>query len=982
MTVLFSDVQSSTALGERLDPESLRRAVGRYFAATREVLERHGGTVEKFIGDAVMAVFGIPQLHEDDALRAVRAAAELQAERERLNAELERNYGVRIESRSGINTGEVVAGEGETLATGDAVNVAARLEQAAPVGGVLLGEQTYRLVRDAIEVEPVEPLELKGKKERVSAYRLLEVRPFAEGFRRRFDVAMVGRSLELDQLRTAFEEATSTGSCRLVTVIGEPGIGKSRLAEEFVSGVRGRATTLTGRCLPYGEGITYWPLVEILRSAGRSAHDLVAGAPEANLIGERVAGAVGTAEAAASSDEIAWATRRLFEWLARERPLVVVVDDLQWAESTFVELLEHLTYLSAAPVLLLALARPELLESRPGLPGLRVRLTPLSEDEAETLIEEFTVSADEATRSRIATAAAGNPLFVEQMAAMLKEDGPGATEVPPTIQALLAARLDRLEAGPRTAIERASVIGQEFWTSALGELSPSGAAVGGALLELVRQELVRAQQSTLPGEDAFAFVHLLVRDAAYAGVSKELRADLHERLAGWFERFDEARSTQHEEIVGYHFEQAYRYRTELAPGDERAGALGRSAGKRLGAAGRRAYLRGDTPAAVNLLRRASALLPVADELRNEVLPELAAALFESGELDEAAAALEEAIRGGDERVAAVARLQQLTLWMFSGEQFDPDELRRQARAAIEVFERNSDHHGLARAWLLLGELANMIDERIEMGEAAAQAAEHAHSVGDHRTEAEALRLFGGALVYGPTPAPEGIAALEAILSRGVINQMVEAAVIAPLAALKAMCGDFEAGRELAERARTIYRELGLRYQLARLGFMTGIIESLAGDPETAEQELLTGMEALRAMGEKARMSGMAFQRAQILLDLDRLDEAEEMLDLMETVDPDWWTDDPSAKNLRGVLMARQGHPEGVTLAAEAAKNTPRKGLRARAVENAGVAALRAGRREQAEALLREALLLHEEKGNVVSAARVRGLLEELGAQVS
>jgi class 3 adenylate cyclase/tetratricopeptide (TPR) repeat protein len=980
VTVLFSDVQGSTAMGERLDPESLRRAMGRYFEAMRTVLERHGGTVEKFIGDAVMAVFGIPQLHEDDALRAVRAAAEMQEERERLNEELERDYGVRIESRTGVNTGEVVAGEGETLATGDAVNVAARLEQAAPVGEVLLGEQTYRLVRDAIEVDPVEPLELKGKAERVPAYRLLEVRPHGEGFLRRFDVPMVGRALELEQLRSAYEDARSARAARLVTVVGEPGIGKSRLAEEFVSAVRGEATALAGRCLPYGEGITYWPLVEIVRSAGASLEELTAGAPEADLIRERIAEAVGSGPATASSDEIAWGTRRLFEWIARERPLVVVIDDLQWAEPTFVELLEHVTYLSAAPVLLLGLARPELLETRPGLPGHRLRLAPLSENEAETLIEEFAGTLDEETRTRIASAAEGNPLFVEQMLAMLQENGHGPITVPPTIQALLAARLDRLEPEPRTTIERASVIGQEFWTTALGELSPAGSSIGGAVLELVRQELVRPQQSTLPGEDAFAFVHLLLRDAAYAGVSKDLRADLHERLAGWFERFDAARSTQHEEIVGYHFEQAFRYRTELAPGDRRTEALARAAGERLAAAGRRAYLRGDTPAAVSLLRRAITLLPEEDELRNELLPELAAALFESGELEEAGEALREAVQSGRDEIAAVARLQQLTLQMFSGDSFEPAETRREARAAIEVFERTSDHRGLARAWLLLGELANMVDDRVEMGEAAERAVEHARLSGDHRTEAEAVRLFGGALVYGLTPVPEGIAALEEILSRGVTNQMVEAAVLAPLAALKAMRGDFGDARRLAERARLIYRELGLSYQLARLGFMTGIVESLAGDLEAAERELLAGVQALRDMGEKARMSGMAFQRAQILLELGRLEEVEEMLQLMETTDPEYWSDDPAVKNLRGVLLARQGKPEGEALAVEGAKETPRKGMRAATLENVADVVLRAGRPDEAETLLREALELREQKGDLASAERIRVRLEQLAAE--
>ena len=267
ITVLFCDVAGSTALGEQLDPESLRRVMARYFEMARSCLERHGGTVEKFIGDAVMGVFGVPVVHEDDALRALRAATELRDSISSLNEELERDYAVSLQVRVGVNTGEVVTGTEERLATGDAVNVAARLEQAAAPGEILIGEETLALARDAVEVEPVKALVAKGKSEPVHAFRLVTVREDAPAFERRLDSAMVGRVRELALLRQAFERAVSESGCHLFTMLGPGGVGKSRLVAELVAGLGGEAYVLSGRCLSYGEGITYWPLVEVFRQA-------------------------------------------------------------------------------------------------------------------------------------------------------------------------------------------------------------------------------------------------------------------------------------------------------------------------------------------------------------------------------------------------------------------------------------------------------------------------------------------------------------------------------------------------------------------------------------------------------------------------------------------------------------------------------------------------------------------------------------------
>ena len=492
VTVLFCDVSGSTAMGERLDPESTRRVMSRYFDAMREAIERHGGTVEKFIGDAVMAVFGVPVVHEDDALRAVRAAADMRAALAELNEELDRDWGVRIESRIGVNTGEVVAGEGQTLAVGDAVNVAARLEQGAAPGETLLGASTHRLVRDAVEAEPAEPLDAKGKSEPVAAFRLIGLVEGAEFIPRRLDSPLVGRENELAQLQRAYDHAVSERVAYQFTLLGAAGIGKSRLVRELEDRVD--ATLLAGRCLPYGEGITYWPLAEI----------------------EPLAGEI---DFGANRDEIALQTRRILERMARERPLVLVFDDLQWAEPTFLDLVDHVTDLARdAPLLLLCVARPELLDHRPGWGGGKLNATTmlleaLTADESTRLVDNLLLTrVDSETKERIAAAAEGNPLFVEEMLAMVTDGSDGELAVPPTIQALLAARLDRLAPDERTAVECAAVQGQEFRQAALASLVPEPLA--GRLAE-IQQSLVRKDLVRPAAEDTFRFKHLLLRDAAY-----------------------------------------------------------------------------------------------------------------------------------------------------------------------------------------------------------------------------------------------------------------------------------------------------------------------------------------------------------------------------------------------------------------------------------------------------------------------------------
>ena len=563
----------------------------------KAIIESHGGTVEKFIGDAVMAVFGVPTLHEDDALRAVRAAVEMRDAMPELG----------IEARIGVTTGEVVAGTEERLATGDAVNVAARLEQAAKPGEVLVGQPTLALVRDAVEVEPVEQLVLKGKAEPVPAYRLLRVLDVPE---RRHEAVFVGRERELAVLRRAWERAQAEQRCELVTLVGDAGVGKSRLVAELVRGLE--ATVVLGRCLPYGEGITYWAVVEVLKQLDVQPLDGAAAGAIASLLGE--------SETATSAEEIAWAFRKTLEHAAAGLPLVVVFDDIQWGEETFLDLIEHVALLSVGcSILLLCVARPELHERRQSWP-LTLRLEPLDDKDVEQLIPERVATA---LREKIARAAGGNPLFVEEMLAMAGE-AEGEVVVPPTLHALLAARLDQLETAERSVLERGAVEGEIFHRGAVQALGPDDdAQVTPRLAALVRKQLIRPDRQQLSGEDAFRFRHLLIRDAAYDALPKAVRAELHERFADWLEEHG-AGLVELEELLGYHLERAYGYRIELGPETENGRRtasegmteLGQRAAQALNRAGQRAMRLSANAQAVEQFSRAIDVverLPESDE---------------------------------------------------------------------------------------------------------------------------------------------------------------------------------------------------------------------------------------------------------------------------------------------------------------------------------------------------------------------------------
>jgi len=946
--------------------------------------------VEKFIGDAVMAVFGIPELHEDDALRAVRAATELRQALAQLNDELERDLSVRIGIRVGINTGEVVAGDGsggQMLATGDAVNVAKRLEESARTGEILLGEPTRRLVANAVVLEPRDDLTLKGKSDPQPAWNVLAVIEGASAYARRLDAPLIGRENELQLLCGTYDEAVAARTCRLFTVVGPAGIGKSRLANELCTSLGEEARILTGRCLAYGDGITFWPLVEMIGSLGsdEGVGRLLGAAEDGELVAARVLGAVG-ANPTAPGGETFWAVRRLFEELARERPLVVLVEDIHWAEPTLLDLLEYLAgWTHDAPVLLLCLARPDLLEARPGWlthTGGGVVLDPLTDEQSRRLLDEIAQEwpLDTAAREHITEAAEGNPLYLEQMAAMLAEGGP-TDGIPPTIHALLAARLDRLPPEERSVLECAAVAGKHFVRSALRRLlgETDESLVDKSLLSLARKDLLTAR----PGrEDAYRFRHALIRDAAYAGIPKELRAQLHERYADWAANTRAGRAGDVDEIVGYHLEQAVLYRRQLGPLDEAGLGLADRAARMLGAAGQRAFGRDDAPAAVNLLDRALSLATNEDPAQLELIRQLSTSLWSIGEVARAEALLEglldAAAATGNRRYELYAALQQVS-WRFSRNEATWEEATQLAEEAVAAFEEEGDDFGLAQAWRQLAIALHARSRFGDAAEAAERAREHARRANAAREETRAVDLLCMCLVHGPTPVAVATERATAILAEAQANPGMRANVMAALAELKAMQKSFDEARELIADARRTYEQLGLRLALVGLMQVEGLVELLAGDADQAERAFREGYEliAVELPTWRAYQAGLL---AEALYEQERVDEARI---LIETAEPDQLDD---LENIFGWavvkarLLARAGSfEEGEELlrdiAARAAR-TDALNVHGRVLLALAEVLMAAGRVDDARREAAEAVAIFQRKGNEPGAERAAALLGE------
>ena len=801
-----------------------------------------------------------------------------------------------------------------------------------------------------------------------------------------------------------------------MTIVAQAGVGKSRLIEEFFDQIAAGATTLRGRCLPYGRGITFWPLVEIVREAASIVDDDapdVARGKIAALNGDpavldRVSAAVGLDGGDFPVPELFWGVRKLVESIASERPLALRFDDIHWAEATLLDLVAHLrTTIDGVPLLVLCATRPDLLERRDWteVSDATIELAPLGEGDASRVIEHVlgTVAVPDAVRRRIVEAAEGNPLFVEQLVSMLVdeqllvlgEDGWRATSdlseglaLPGSIEALLTERLELLGDDQRAVIEPASVIGLNFMRPALSELvvDPVRPELPSHLTTLTQKQLIRPDRPT--SADDFRFEHILIRDAAYNRVLKRTRANLHERFANWAEQVnrDRQRETEYEEILGYHLEQAYRYLFQLGPLDDHARTIGERAAAKLAATGRRAFERGDMAAAANLLERATSLLEPLDPTRLALFPELGEALLQIGDFAHAESLLQDAVAtaevANEPTLAANAELVRMLVLLLSGDSAGWEAAAtRAAEDAIELCRRAGDEAGLARAWRLLAWMHGQAGRYEDAARALEQAIECARNAGDVRQERRASTQYALTVVYGPTPVDVGTTRCEEIAERVRGDRQAEAAMLCVLAQLVAMQYEFDRARDLYTRARAMFEELGLRVDASTLCLSSAHVELLAGDHEAAERELRRGYDHLAALGERYLLSSVAGLLAETLVAAGRFDEAEDAALATEELADESDVDAQSLwRSTRARVLAHRGSlAEAEMLAREAVGLlAPTDGVVAKVAASTDLAhvLLLAGRGDEALAVIAEARAMAERKGSRVMVDSLDGLAAE------
>jgi class 3 adenylate cyclase/tetratricopeptide (TPR) repeat protein len=1035
VTVVFCDVVKSTDLERELDPQPMQRLLDRYGQAVRKALGDRGASVGKRHGDGFMAAFGVPDLHEDDALRAVRAAGELRTALDELAKEVREQRGLEFHVRLGINTGNVLVRDAGTLEeelTGTPVNLAKRFEELAGAGEILLGEETYRLVTDAVKAEPAGPLTVKGAAEPQNVWRLLEVLPDRPGRVRRPAAPMVGRGREQVLLQQLLERAAAERSCHLVSVLGSAGVGKSRLVDEFVARLGDQAGVLRGRCPAFGDSVTMWPMVEVVRQAAGIAPDdspeqararlaeLLAGVERGNLITERIAQLLGFGQDTGLPEDTFWALERLLETLARHRPLVLVIDDLQWAHPILLDAVEHVAEYADAPLLLLCMARPdELFSHRAQWPGgkantLSFLLSPLPEREGEQLVVHLLGGrVDQAVQAHINEWAQGFPLLVEELVTNLRDEGQlraadgrwtlmveseeaaerRARTVPTSIHALLLARLDRLGPRGRAVIEPAAVVGQQFHLGDVEALHPGVAAADltAGLQELVRLDLIRADHgptsAPLPPNSGpgYRFRHATIKTVAYERLPDDRRVELHERYADWLERETEDRRSQFDEIVGHHFYEAYRYARGLDPGSEQATDLARRAGERYATAGQRAAVRGDTRLVEAWLGRAARLLPADHPLRLAALPPLAEAQQSNGKLTEATRAYQELARSatavGNEGLALHATIGRLGITAVH----DPRQFLREGRDEVELaiaaFERLGDRLGLAKAWHLLAYL-DWTRGRLTQAEAAAERARTlAREAKDPGWEANAIGMHCLTLYWGPLPlevverrSREALAEAE----RSGVSSLA-ATAYRVLARVAAHRGDLDEARRFVEAATAITREEGSLLPRAVDCISRAMVDMLAGDLPAAEEVLRNGYRQLEEMGGTGPRVNVATLLARVLLLRSRNDDTEEITRTCERLAaPDQADAQIKWRSIRAIALARRGeHNEAERLAREAvylAGKTDQLDSRAEAHVDLAEVLLLSGRGRESAHELERAIALFQEKGNEVGERNARRLL--------
>ncbi|MET1011596.1 MAG: adenylate/guanylate cyclase domain-containing protein [Actinomycetota bacterium] len=1009
-TLLFCDLVGSTELGERVDAEAMRDFMADYFAAMRESIERHGGTVEKFIGDAVVGIFGVPVAHEDDAIRAARASLEMQSAASELSARATEAFGSAVTVRIGINTGRVVANVGggdQALVTGDAVNTAARLEQLAPPGTILLGPTTWRLTRDAVVTESGTAVVAKGKADPVTAYRLMGLRPTEPRERRRPGSAFVGREAELARLNDALKRCVERKRAEVIAVVGEAGVGKSRLISEFLSSTSLQARVARGRCLSYGSGATYWALAEAIRDAAAIRDDddpdealakLNAVMPASGAAVSHVARAIGLLDGTSSSAEILWSVKKLFAAFAAEDPLIVVIDDLHWSEPALIALLDEAADGIEAAVLIVALARSEILDGWAD-PATVVHLEPLSPSMTTDLVRGLLGDlADADVVDRLLASAEGNPLFVQELTERLIETGGivrsggtwiatrsiGTVPIPPTIDALLDARLDVLGEEERRPLECGSVEGQVFHEGAVAELLEGAAEQLGAVLpRLIERDILQRTDSEFASENAFTFRHLLIRDAVYRGAPKKARAGWHARFADWLSEMVEGRLAEFEEIIAFHLEQAHRLWGELGRHVPETHAVGRRAAGHLSAAATRAHERGDVSGAVTLLTRARAVLEPADPALPILLVDLGVLRREDRDLEGASDLLrlasEAADLAGDRGAGAIARAELADL------RGDLEPLRAlepaaEMEEAAETLRELGDESGLVRVLILLAG-AEFFRGRVryaeELLESASEAVERSGQAGMRARIAWSL---ASASDFGAAPTSEGLRRVDAALAQAVDLPRMTAELMLLRAILLAMRGEFRSAVADADRGAVQLRELGENeFTVQIIAESRWRIAQQSDDPEAEERALRECYQALEERHNLGHLSSIAWRLGDVLCRQGHPGEAEELIEegrrLGAANDTDvqvgWRI--AMARVLRA--LKREGGDVLLEEAVRIAEQTDYVNHTADALLASAEEHRDRGRGEAARAAAVRALALYERKESLVMAQRASAFLE-------
>ena len=911
VTVLFCDLVGSTALSGGLDSETLRSVTLRYFDLMRRQIEFHGGTVEKFIGDAVMAVFGVPVVHEDDARRALAAALGMLAALDDLNAELEATLDVRLDVRIGVNTGQVVSGSDastrQALVSGETVNVAARLEQNAGPGRILIGPDTLRSAGAAVRAEPVGPLSLKGKAEPVLAYRLLGLDEDDPELLRRFDVRFVGRGSELAALDAALANAAEGRGAGRVLVHGEAGLGKTRLLREWL---RSRAPLSgVGRCHPYGDQGSLSPLADAVRSVLAAAPVPPAAPGVAEAMKVLSGGLLLDGAPNPSIEETCAAVLTVLTALSAQRPMVLVLDDCHWAAPLLLDVVGRLVReLDRAAVLVVCLARPELLDARPELhESSTLALGGLSYRESALLAAELTdVSAHwDAVPRRLLERADGNPLHLEQLLAGAEETG-SQDELPPTVQALLGARIDALGRCERAVLDQASVIGREFTAAELTGPCGGREEVRAALLRLTERRLVE------PGPDAsFRFSSGLVQEVTYASMSKRARAEGHEKATGL-----PSVRTAGPAAVGGHLERAYGYHRELGRLDGAAESLRGRAAEALGRAGAQALARSDLPWADDLLTRSAGLFRPAERggaAAGRRLGEVRAAL---GRADEGRALLRAVLAAGADPVqSAHARLALATL--------DPRDTAPADTAAsvLPVFEAADDQLGQARACLRLAQRSQSHGRHREAEHWLDRTLTHAVRADGEPERAAALGAIGISLWRGPAPVPTAAARCAALLGEhGGGRRTARMTLSCPLAVLSALDDRWSDARERLAEAARLAEELGYAETRVVLPLFGAMVEALAGDEGRARALLDAAGAAAAQLGAASLLDSVALESARLHLDGGDVSAAAEALDRISAKEAHPHSEAVELDGLLGRIAAARGRPgEALRLADRAVR---------------------------------------------------------------